>query len=74
MRKKLEILAARLRQAVRMHPVEVLLSVAFSLLGCFHYENAFAYRFLTAPLAYFPVLFLVTFTLNGWTAQHKFRP
>ena len=30
--------------------------------------------FLAAPLAYFPVLFLITYILNGLTVQHKLRP
>lgn len=28
---------------------------------------------LAAPLAYFPILFLLTYTLNGWTASHRWR-
>ncbi|MCD8270383.1 MAG: DUF4153 domain-containing protein [Parabacteroides sp.] len=73
MKRKIEILVDRLQQAVRLHPVEVLLSVAFSLIGCIYCESSFFYGFVEAPLAYFPVLFLITYTLNGWTAQHKFR-
>lgn len=73
MKSKIELFVDRLQQAVRLHPVEVLLSIAFSLVGCIHCESGFSYDFVEVPLAYFPVLFLITYTLNGWTAQHKFR-
>lgn len=65
MKKKIEILMARLLLAIRLHPVEVLLSVAFALLGCIHFESGYDYKFLETPLVYFPVLFLATYTLNG---------
>ena len=74
MKKKIEVLINRLKLAVRKHPVEVVLSVVFSLAGCVYFEYAFGYSFLAAPLAYFPVLFLITYILNGLTVQHKLRP
>lgn len=74
MKKKIEVLINRLKLAVRKHPVEVVLSVVFSLAGCVYFEYAFGYSFLAAPLAYFPVLFLITYMLNGLTVQHKLRP
>ena len=74
MKKKIEFLINRLKLAVRKHPVEVVLSVVFSLAGCVYFEYGFGYSFLAAPLAYFPVLFLITYILNGLTVQHKLRP
>lgn len=74
MKKKLVILLHRLEQAIRKHPIEVILSVVFSLAGCVYYESDYEFHFLAGPLSYFPVLFLLTYTLNGLTAQYKFRP
>ena len=59
MKKKIEFLINWLKLAVRKHPVEVVLSVVFSLAGCVYFEYGFGYSFLAAPLAYFPVLFLI---------------
>ena len=73
MKKKTEILIVRLRLAIRLHPVEVLLSVAFALLGCIHFESGYEYKFLETPLVYFPVLFLATYTLNGLFSQTSYR-
>ncbi|WP_075558472.1 DUF4153 domain-containing protein [Parabacteroides timonensis] len=73
MKKKIEILIARLRLAIRLHPVEVLLSVAFALLGCFHFESGYEYKFLETPLAYFPILFLATYMLNGLFSRTSYR-
>ena len=41
MKKKIEVLINRLKLAVRKHPVEVVLSVVFSLAGCVYFEYAF---------------------------------
>ena len=41
MKKKIEVLISRLKLAVRKHPVEVVLSVVFSLAGCVYFEYAF---------------------------------
>ena len=38
MKKKIEVLINRLKLAVRKHPVEVVLSVVFSLAGCVYFE------------------------------------
>lgn len=65
MKKKLEELFKRLEQAIRMHPLEVLLSVVFSLIGCVYYESEYKYERLGVALAYFPVLFLLTYTMKG---------
>lgn len=73
MKKKIEAMIARLRLAIRQHPVEVLLSVVFGLMGCFHFESGYEYEFLEGPLVYFPVLFLITYTLNGLTLQRRCR-
>lgn len=73
MKKRIEAIIIRLRLAIRQHPVEVLLSVVFCLLGCVHIESGYEYQFLEGPLAYFPVLFLIIYTLNGVTLQKKFR-
>lgn len=54
--------------ALMEHPVEVLLSVAFALAGCIHLGSGSRYDFLMAPLAYFPILFLLTYTMNALTA------
>ena len=67
MKKKIEVLINRLKLAVRKHPVEVVLSVVFSLAGCVYFEYAFGYSFLAAPLAYFPVLFLITYISVSYT-------
>lgn len=69
MKKKIKALVNRLRSAVRQHPVEVVMSVVFSLAGCIHYESGYEYSFLVGPLVYFPVLFLATYTLNGLMRQ-----
>lgn len=80
MKKKIEAIVIRLRSAIRQHPVEVLLSVVFSLAGCAYYESEYTSDFLIGPLSYFPVLFLISYTLNGLTGQNglpwaaKFRP
>lgn len=74
MKKKIGILINRLKEAITTHPVEVLLSVTFSLAGCVYYESNFKYDFLSGPLSYFPVLFLLTYTLNGLTLHKKLRP
>lgn len=73
MKKKLEAIIVRLQLAIRQHPVEVLLSVVFCLLGCVHFESGFEYEFLEGPLVYFPVLFLITYTLNGLTVHKSYR-
>lgn len=67
MKKKIEAIMIRLRSAVRQHPVEVFMSVVFSLAGCVHFESGYEYDFLVGPLSYFPILFLATYTLNGLT-------
>lgn len=69
MKKKLKELFKRMEQAIRIHPLEVLLSVVFSLMGCVYYESGFDYERLAAPLAYFPMLFLLTYTINGLTKK-----
>ena len=69
MKKKIKALVNRLRSAVRQHPVEVAMSVVFSLAGCVHYESGYEYSFLVGPLIYFPMLFLATYTLNGLMRQ-----
>ena len=50
------------------HPVEVLLSVVFALAGCLHLGSGSRYDFLMAPLTYFPILFLMAYTMNALTA------
>ncbi len=56
------------------HPVEVLLSVVFALVGCFHLGSGSRYDFLMAPLTYFPILFLLTYTVNALTATDGVAP
>lgn len=73
MKKRIEAIVIRLQVAVKQHPMEVLLSVVFSLLACFHYETGYAYDSFVRPLIYFPVLFLTTYTLNGMTLHKPFR-
>lgn len=73
MKKKIKELITRLQLAIRLHPVEVLLSVAFALMGCIHFECGYEYKFLEGPLVYFPVLFLITYTLNGLFSQKRYR-
>lgn len=73
MKKRIEAIVIRLRMAVRQHPVEVILSVVFSLLACYYYETEYEYDSLLRPLVYFPVLFLTTYTLNGMTLHKPFR-
>lgn len=74
MKKRIKELVRRFRLAIRQHPVEVLLSVVFCLMGCVHFECKYEYSQLDAPLMYFPMLFLLTYTLNGMTLQTKWRP
>ena len=71
MRKKIQALLVRLREAVRQNPVEVLLAVMFCVVGCISYESKDDN--LNAILAYAPVLFLATYILNAWTEACRWR-
>ena len=73
MNKKIKMLIARLQLAIRLHPLEVLLSVIFAMMGCVYFESGYEYEFLEGPLVYFPVLFLATYTLNGLFSRMKYR-
>lgn len=61
----------RLVSAIRLHPIEVLLSVFFCCIGCFNFEKKDSS--LDHMLIYFPVLFLITYTLSGLTERIRFR-
>lgn len=65
MKKKIEALLKRLQIAVQHNPAEVVLSVLFCCFGCALYETSWAR--LAVVVYYFPVLFLITCTLNSMT-------
>lgn len=65
MKKEIEALLKRLQVAVRYNPAEVFLSVLFCCFGCALYETSCAS--LAVVVYYFPVLFLITCTLNSMT-------
>lgn len=71
MRKKMHTLFLRLQAAIRKNPIEVLLAVLFCVIGCIGYESKDDK--LDAVLAYAPVLFLITYILNGWTSAGRWR-
>ena len=71
MKKKIEALLKRLQVAVRYNPAEVFLSVLFCCFGCALYETSCAS--LAVVVYYFPVLFLITCTLNSMTGGTRWR-
>ena len=71
MKKKIEALLKRLQIAVRHNPAEVVLSVLFCCFGCALYETSWAR--LAVVVYYFPVLFLITCTLNSMTEGSRWR-
>ncbi|WP_456086720.1 DUF4153 domain-containing protein [Parabacteroides sp.] len=71
MKKKIEALLKRLQVAVRHNPAEVVLSVLFCCFGCALYETSCTS--LAVVVHYFPVLFLVTCTLNSMTVGSSWR-
>lgn len=73
MKEKMKAVFNRLKQAGNQHPIEVVLSVVLTLLACYRYETGFADDQLRWPLVYFPVLFLVSYTLNGLTLGKGWR-
>ena len=71
MKKKIEALLKRLQIAVQHNPAEVVLSVLFCCFGCALYETSWAR--LVVVVYYFPVLFLITCTLNSMTEGSRWR-
>ena len=71
MKKKIEALLKRLQIAVQHNPAEVVLSVLFCCFGCALYETSWAR--LAVVVYYFPVLFLITCTLNSMTEGSRWR-
>lgn len=69
MKEKWENIGRRLFQAIRKNPIEVFLVSFFCVAGCVYYENKDAG--LDNLLHYSPVLFLITYTLNRFTATHR---
>lgn len=72
MGKKWEQLRSRMLAAVRKNPVEVLLIAFYCVLDCYLFE-AGNYRVWKPVLMYAPVLFLLTYLLNGLTEGRKSR-
>lgn len=62
---------ARLIAAVRRHPMEVLLSVCLSVLGCLYFE--YQWKEVEDVFFYFPVWFLITYMLNTLFLNGKLR-
>lgn len=71
MKKKIERVWIRLRQAVRQNPVEVLLTVLFCVLMCFSQYNYSTG--VSEILPYFPAFFLTTCLLNRLTEGKRSR-
>lgn len=71
MRKRIEDFFRRLYVAAWHNPVEVLLAVLFCGFGCMLYETDEIG--LKVTLSYFPVLFLLTYTLNSLTDGTRLR-
>lgn len=71
MRKKLETLWMQARMAILGNPVEVLLAVLASGLGCYQYGQDG--REFDMYLHYFPILFLFTYTLNQCCEKGRIR-
>lgn len=69
MKEKWKHIGMRLFQAIRKNPVEVFLALFFCLAGCVYYENKGAG--VENLLHYAPVLFLLTYTFNRFTAAHR---
>lgn len=62
MKKRVEAFWLRMRTAIQNSPVEVFLSVSACVMGCYDYESG--NRDFVMMLRYFPVLFLLAYTLN----------
>ncbi|MDD2952907.1 MAG: DUF4153 domain-containing protein [Parabacteroides sp.] len=71
MREKIEELGHRMRSAIWHHPVEALYSVSACLMGCYDYGNDSQRFYMT--LQYFPVVFLLAYTLNKCCAGVRMR-
>lgn len=61
---------SQIEEAVRRSPVEVILSVLFCITGCLHYEDILS---VESMLIYFPVFFMLCYTLNVLTQKSKIR-
>lgn len=73
MKEKIKSIVTQLVRAIKQHPVEVLLAVFFCCLGCVYHEVGKEMERAENMLIYFPVLFLITYTLNLLTIQIKIR-
>lgn len=62
MKKRIEAFWLRMRTAILNSPVEVFLSVSACIMGCYDFESG--NRYFEMMLRYFPVLFLLAYTLN----------
>lgn len=71
MRKKIEAFFLRLKTAVRLNPVEVLLAVLFCAIGCINFD--YRSESMEVILAYSPVLFTTTYILNILTKRGRWR-
>lgn len=70
MKKKISEIVAKMEEAVRRNPVEVALSVLYSITGCLEYEEVVEAR---GMLMYFPVVFLASYVLNYLTREGTIR-
>lgn len=61
---------SQIKEASRRNPVEVILSVLFCITGCLHYEDILSVK---SMLIYFPVFFMLCYTLNILTENNKYR-
>ena len=62
-KEKMTALASQVEATLRNHPAEVALSVAAFAVACYDYEDRLG-RSWDAMLAYYPIVFLFTYTLN----------